>query len=160
MNVGDCDGYGSDRSQAVTDQVVHKKCVAGCEVNVVYLHDHLFSCKRKLFFFFLFSSQSVGKLPHCLNVQISIKYNKTVYSFQLNSKYQNAVCNFSILWDKISDEMLIYKKLQCLKKKVLILKYHRTNAHIPMKKFLCTLRKIEEYDKNETCWHNKSFVEP
>lgn len=27
-------------------------------------------------------------------------------------------------------------------------------------KFLCTLRKIEEYDKNETCWHNKSFVEP
>lgn len=160
MNVGDCDGYGSDRSQAVTDQVVHKKCVAGREVNVVYLHDHLFSCKRKLFFFFLFSSQSVGKLPHCLNVQISIKYNKTVYSFQLNSKYQNAVCNFSILWDKISDEMLIYKKLQCLKKKVLILKYHRTNAHIPTKKFLCTLRKIEEYDKNETCWHNKSFVEP
>lgn len=120
MNVGDCDGYGSDRSQAVTDQVVHKKCVAGREVNVVYLHDHLFSCKRKLFFFFLFSSQSVGKLPHCLNVQISIKYNKTVYSFQLNSKYQNAVCNFSILWDKIFDEMLIYKKLQCLKKKVLI----------------------------------------
>lgn len=129
MNVGDCDGYGSDRSQAVTDQVVHKKCVAGREVNVVYLHDHLFSCKRKLFLFFLFSSQSVGKLPHCLNVQISIKYNKTVYSFQLNSKYQNAVCNFSILWDKISDEMLIYKKLQYLKKKVLILKYHRTNAH-------------------------------
>lgn len=119
MNVGDCDGYGSDRSQAVTDQVVHKKCVAGREVNVVYLHDHLFSCKRKLFFFFLFSLQSVGKLhvPHCLNVQISIKYNKTVYSFQLNSRYQNAVCNFSILWDKISDEMLIYKKLQCLKKK-------------------------------------------
>lgn len=129
-------------------------------MNVVYLHDHLFSCKRKLFFFFLFSSQSVGKLPHCLNVQISIKYNKTVYSFQLNFKYQNAVCNFSILWEKISDEMLIYKKLQCLKKKVLILKYHRTNAHIPTIKFLCTLRKIEEYDKNETCWHNKSFVEP
>lgn len=41
-------------------------------------------------------------------------------------------------------------------------KYHRTYAHFPMKKFLCTgtLRKIEECDKNETCWHNKSFVEP
>lgn len=116
--------------------------------------------EKVVFFLFIFFTKC-GKVTSLFkNVQISIKYNKTVYSFQLNSKYQNAVCNFSILWDKISDEMLIYKKLQCLKKKVLILKYHRTNAHIPTKKFLCTLRKIEEYDKNETWWHNKSFVEP
>lgn len=44
-------------------------------------------------------------------------------------------------------------------KKVLILKYYRINVYILTKKFLCILRKIEEYDKNEICWYNKFFVE-
>lgn len=52
---------------------------------------------------------------------------------------------------KISDGMVIYTNIMLEKKPD---KYHRTYAHISTNKFLCTLQKIEEYDTNETCWHN------